>query len=131
VTSYRASPDLLVALLRDSVTAEGVGYILARARDQPLAESLGLDVLSALDPVGNLTTREKEVYELLCDGLSNADIARRLFISPATVKLHVHHIYDKLGIRSRTALALNAATRRIQAAPMASAAGSASSDVDG
>ena len=51
-------------------------------------------------------------------GFSNGEIARRLFISESTVKVHVHHVFDKLGIRSRTALVLGAAT---QAAPRASA----------
>jgi DNA-binding NarL/FixJ family response regulator len=128
VTSYRASPDLLAALLRDPATAEGAGYIVARASDQALAESMGVDLLAALDPIAALSAREKEVYDLLCDGLSNGDIARRLFISPATVKVHVRHVYDKLGIRSRTALALNAASRRNQAAPIAAARGSESSE---
>ena len=131
VTSYRASPDLLTALLRDSGTAEETGYVVARASDQALAASMGIDVLAALDPVTNLSVREREVYDLLCDGLPNGEIARRLFISPATVKVHVRHVYDKLGIRSRTALALNAASRRSHAAPTAAAGDSASSSADG
>ncbi len=131
VTSYRASPDLLGALLRDPVTAERTGYIVARAADHALIESIGMDALAALDPVSTLSTREKEVYDLLCDGLANAEIARRLFISQATVKIHVRHIYDKLGIRSRTALALNAATRRSHATPTAIVGESGTPDVDG
>jgi LuxR family transcriptional regulator, maltose regulon positive regulatory protein len=131
VTSYRANPDLLTALLRNPETAEETGYVVARASDQALAESLGLDVLAALDPVASLSVREREVYDLLCEGLPNGEIATRLFISPATVKVHVRHVYDKLGIRSRTALALNAASRRIHAAPTAAAGESASSKTDG
>jgi DNA-binding NarL/FixJ family response regulator len=131
VTAYRASPELLAALLRDPVTAESTGYVVARANDHALAESMGLDVLAAVDPTSALSPREKEVYDLLCDGLSNAEIARRLFISHATVKVHVRHIYDKLGIRSRTAVALNAAGRRTQAASTAAARDSASSEAEG
>ena len=131
VTSYRASPDLLAALLRDPVTAEGTGYIVARASDQPLADSIGLDVIAALDPVTNLSAREREVYDMLCEGLPNGEIAHRLFISPETVKVHVRHVYDKLGIRSRTALALNAASRRTQANSTAFTGDVTSSDVDG
>ena len=110
ITSYRASPDLLAALLRCAETAEATAYIVARANDDELAKSLGLDILSVHDPVSTLSPREREVYDLLCEGLSNVEIARRLFISPATVKVHVRHVYDKLGIRSRTAIAL---TRRV------------------
>jgi DNA-binding CsgD family transcriptional regulator len=131
VTAYRASPDLLAALLRDPVTAETSGYAVARAGDQHLAASLGIDLVSAADPIVSLSRREKEVYDLLCEGLANVDIARRLFISPATVKVHVRHVYDKLGIRSRTALALNAASRRNQAAPIAAALESSSSSTEG
>jgi DNA-binding NarL/FixJ family response regulator len=116
VTSYRASPDLLAALMRDPQTAERTGYILTRSADHDLASSLGIDALAAVDPVSTLSSREREVYELLCSGLTNAAIAKQLFISHATVKVHVHHVFDKLGIRSRTALALNAASRR-QATP--------------
>jgi DNA-binding NarL/FixJ family response regulator len=117
VTTYRASPDLLAALLRDSETTERAGYVVARAADQSLACAIGVDATSALDPVSTLSAREREVYDFLCEGLPNAEIARRLFISLETVKVHVRHVYDKLGIRSRTALALHAASRRTQAAP--------------
>jgi DNA-binding NarL/FixJ family response regulator len=119
VTSYRASPDLLVALFRDSDTAETAAYIVGRASDHELAASVGLDLADALDPVSTLSAREREVYDLLCGGLSNREIAARLFISVETVKAHARHVYDKLGIRSRTALALNAARRPYQAMPTA------------
>jgi DNA-binding NarL/FixJ family response regulator len=131
VTTYRASPDLLAALLRDPETVESTGYILARAEDHAVAESIGLDAIAALDPVSTLSPREREVYDLICEGLPNMEIARRLFISHATVKVHARHVYDKLGIRSRTALALHAASRRTQANPAAATDDPMSSDVDG
>jgi DNA-binding NarL/FixJ family response regulator len=130
VTSYRASPDLLAAFLRSTATAEATAYIVTRADDQELAESLGLDTLAVHNPVSTLSPREREVYDLLCQGLSNIEIGRRLFISQATAKVHVRHVYDKLGIRSRTALALNAASRS-HAAPAASTTPPTSSGVDG
>jgi LuxR family transcriptional regulator, maltose regulon positive regulatory protein len=49
-----------------------------------------------------LTPREAEVYELLRDGLSNRAIAQALFLSEATVKVHLRHIYEKLGVRTRS-----------------------------
>ena len=133
VTSYRASPELLATLLRDPTTAEKAGYIVERAADNDLAASIGIDATAAVDPVSTLSAREREVYTLLCEGMVNREIATRLYISPETVKVHVRHVYDKLGIRSRTALALQAASRRSHAAPAKSSAdeGSAPSAVDG
>jgi LuxR family maltose regulon positive regulatory protein len=48
-----------------------------------------------------LSEREVEVLRLVTAGLSNLEIASRLFISPGTAKTHVHHLYGKLGVRNR------------------------------
>jgi two-component system nitrate/nitrite response regulator NarL len=48
-----------------------------------------------------LSRRESEVHELLAQGLTNEEIARQLYISLSTTKVHVKHIYEKLGVRSR------------------------------
>jgi DNA-binding CsgD family transcriptional regulator len=53
--------------------------------------------------VKGLTERELEVLQLVAEGLTNRKIARRLFISPATVRTHLEHVFEKLGVRSRTA----------------------------
>ena len=45
---------------------------------------------------------EEEIARLLVRGLSNRQIARELFISEVTVKVHLRHIYDKIGVRKRT-----------------------------
>ena len=49
-----------------------------------------------------LTTREREILQLLADGMSNADVAAKLFISQETVKSHVRHILAKLEADTRT-----------------------------
>jgi DNA-binding CsgD family transcriptional regulator len=49
-----------------------------------------------------LTQREREILQLLADGMSNADVAGRLFISQETVKSHVRHILAKLEADTRT-----------------------------
>jgi len=50
------------------------------------------------------TPRQREVMLLAAQGLSNKQIARRLSIYEGTVKMHLHKIYDRLGVRNRTAL---------------------------
>ncbi len=49
-----------------------------------------------------LTTREAEVLRLIAAGRSNAEIAHELFVSEATVKTHVNHIFAKTGSRDRS-----------------------------
>ena len=64
-----------------------------------------VSLLSARKParlgVDELTGRERELAQLIIEGLSNKEIAARLNISVATVKSHVHHILDKLGVHRR------------------------------
>jgi predicted ATPase/class 3 adenylate cyclase/DNA-binding CsgD family transcriptional regulator len=58
---------------------------------------------------GSLTPTEREVVQLVSEGLANNDIAARLFISPRTVQTHLTHVYTKLGLTSRVQLAQEAA----------------------
>ena len=55
-----------------------------------------------------LSERELEVLGLVAQGLTNREIAERLFITVGTVKTHVHNIYGKLGVRGRTQAAARA-----------------------
>jgi DNA-binding NarL/FixJ family response regulator len=48
-----------------------------------------------------LTTRERGMLEFIAHGLSNSEIAARLYLTEATIKTHVTHIYRKLGLRDR------------------------------
>ena len=57
----------------------------------------------------SLTDRELEVLALMAEGLTNAEIARVLCLSPHTVKSHVVHIFNKLGVNDRTQAAVKAA----------------------
>jgi DNA-binding CsgD family transcriptional regulator len=66
--------------------------------------SLFSERLKRLMPEHFLTERELEIASNVCEGLRNADIAHRLFISEITVKKHVQNIFDKMGVGSRSAL---------------------------
>ena len=58
------------------------------------------------DPLAELTPREREVCRLVADGLSNAEVAERICIEPASVKRSVTRILAKLGLRDRVQLAV-------------------------
>jgi DNA-binding NarL/FixJ family response regulator len=77
------------ALLSPAVTRRVIGKF---ARSPQQAPPAGLD---------ELTEREREIFVLIADGLSNAEIGQRLFISDTTVKTHITHLFQKLGVRDR------------------------------
>jgi two-component system nitrate/nitrite response regulator NarL len=60
-----------------------------------------------------LTTRERQVLELVEQGLRNKDIGRELGIRPGTVKIHLKHIFEKTGVRGRYGLALTGLQQRV------------------
>ena len=104
VLAYRTYPALLEPLIGHELEAELL-QLLTRARDVRFAKNLGV---SAREPRTGLTKREEEVLQLLTQGLTNKEIARRLFISDVTVKVHLRHIFEKLGVRTRTEAVLRA-----------------------
>jgi DNA-binding CsgD family transcriptional regulator len=66
-----------------------------------LGRSAGLEMPRELRRDGGLSPREREVHDLLAQGRSNREIAKTLFISESTTKVHVRHIYEKLGVHTR------------------------------
>jgi LuxR family maltose regulon positive regulatory protein len=103
VIAYRGYPNILLSLSK--VTAIDVTPFLdlVHSLDTQLATRVGLRPPSrSLNDSNPLTRREREVFELMRQGLGNREIAKTLWISESTVKLHVHHVLQKLGARSRT-----------------------------
>ncbi|QKT06643.1 response regulator transcription factor [Gordonia sp. X0973] len=112
LTTYASDADIVRA-----VDAGATGYLLKDTAPDNLisgireaavgATVLGPPVAARLldrmaSPTQALTVRELDIVEQLTVGGSNREIARRLFISEATVKSHLVHIFDKLGVNSRT-----------------------------
>jgi LuxR family maltose regulon positive regulatory protein len=103
VCAYRSFPPLLAALGGVASLDTRPFTDLVVKLDSTLAAKVGLRGTirsgSSREP---LTRREREVLELIRQGLSNREIARTLWISESTVKVHVHHVLTKMGVRTRT-----------------------------
>jgi DNA-binding CsgD family transcriptional regulator len=63
------------------------------------------------EPFAELSHREQQVIALVCDGISNKEIAEKLGVTEGTVKIHLHSIYEQLGVRSRIELMIALANR--------------------
>jgi ATP/maltotriose-dependent transcriptional regulator MalT len=101
VCAVRTSPALLRQLVTSTIHEAELREVLLRSGDLELAKSVGL-ITRGVGPTGRLTPREREVMEHVTQGRRNADIARSLFITVATVKRHLDSTYRKLGVRNRT-----------------------------
>lgn len=122
LTTYESDADILRAietgasgyLLKDAPREELFGAIRVVAEGKsPLAPAVAARLMQRMrdNDEEALSTREIEVLELVARGTSNKEIARRLWVSETTVKTHMLHIFDKLGVTDRTA-AVTAALKR-------------------
>lgn len=121
--------DLIVS----AVEAGAIGYLLKDTEPSALRDAVreaarGETVLSA--PVASrlvqqlrqptaaaLTPREREILKLVAEGMTNAEIAANLHVGRATVKTHLLHVFEKLGVNDRTAAVVTALKRGIITPP--------------
>lgn len=95
----------------DAITRVARGdTILAPEIHQGLAAEVRL---RTSDDRPALTAREKEILALTAEGCSAPEIGRRLHLSPTTIKTHLQHLYDKLGVSDRAALVAAAMRRNL------------------
>ena len=112
VTNYDTDADILGAieagalgyLLKDAPPEELLAAVRSAAEgDSTLSPTVANRLMTRVrTPRTSLTPRELEVLKLVASGSSNRETGRTLLLSEATVKSHLVHIYDKLGVRSRT-----------------------------
>jgi DNA-binding NarL/FixJ family response regulator len=114
LTTFDSEADVLPAieagatgyLLKDAPPEELLRAVRASHRGEAvLAPSVVGQLMGQVRrPAGStLSDREREVLQLVADGASNREAATRLFISEASIKTHLQHVFDKLGVRDRAA----------------------------
>ncbi|HEY2354536.1 MAG TPA: LuxR C-terminal-related transcriptional regulator [Gaiellaceae bacterium] len=99
--AWRARFEVAVVLLENRRHRDSVLELLFRANDVAIAKRSGIPIPRTANRRLDLSPREQEVCELLAHGRTNQEIATMLFISLSTTKVHVKHILEKLGVRSR------------------------------
>jgi DNA-binding NarL/FixJ family response regulator len=120
-TTYDTDADVVRAvdagaigyLLKDSTPDEIFGAVRgAVAGRSVLSPTVASRLVQQMQrPQEALTARESELLSLLAEGMTNRELGKALFISEATVKTHLGHIYAKLGVETRSA-AVSVALRR-------------------
>ena len=108
--SKHASAKTLMQSLR--VIADGGNLLPGPSPDLVPAAGKEVNDVIVENVLAVLTDREREIMRLVSEGLPNKAIARRLSISEGTIKVHLHHIYQKLEINNRTVLAALAISQR-------------------
>ncbi|MCK1716831.1 response regulator transcription factor [Bradyrhizobium sp. 141] len=110
VLSKDSDVEMLVATLRKA--AQG------QAAASPRTGHVSEEPRAGEKPLTQLTDRERQIMRLVSEGLSNKEIGRRLNLADGTIKVHLHHIFQKLDISNRTVLAALAISRNeLHAAP--------------
>jgi DNA-binding NarL/FixJ family response regulator len=103
-----ASADEIVNAVRTATVGDSTlspriaGAVLRRVREQSVGQHRP-------EELEGLSARETEILRLVAQGRDNTEIAQELYLSPSTVKNHVSHILEKLGVESRVQAAVRAA----------------------
>lgn len=124
LTTFDSESDVLPAieagaigyLLKDALPDELMRAVRAAARGESvLAPSVTQQLMGQVrrPGPGTLTDREKEVLQLVANGCSSRQAATALFIGEASIKTHLQHIYDKLGVRDRASAVAEGYRRRL------------------
>lgn len=124
LTTYDSDHDVLPAieagatgyLLKDAPRDQLVRAVRAAYRGEPvLSPSVAGRLMGRVrrPPEDELSQRELEVLSLVAGGSGNREAAARLFVSEATIKTHLLHIYGKLGVRDRAAAVGEAYRRKL------------------
>jgi len=92
-------PEQLIAAIR--TVAAGDALLSPAVTRRVIEEFTQRPRREAPEGLDELTDRELEIFRLIAKGLSNAEIGQQLFISDTTVKTHVTHLFQKLGLRDR------------------------------
>jgi two-component system, NarL family, nitrate/nitrite response regulator NarL len=103
VVLKEAAPDVLVHCLRQ--VAAGRRLLPLANTESPRMQEFPTGNVTSENVLTVLTDRERQIMHLVSEGLSNKEVGRQLNISDGTIKVHLHHIYQKLAISNRTALA--------------------------
>jgi DNA-binding NarL/FixJ family response regulator len=101
VIACRVYPQLAKSAALDQTLANELTELLSRSHDVDIGRAAGLQMPRELRKSEGLSRREHEVYELMAQGRSNREIAKALFISESTTKVHVRHIFEKLKVHTR------------------------------
>jgi ATP/maltotriose-dependent transcriptional regulator MalT len=102
VCGVRASPALADALTGAKETRPAMEDLYQRTHDLALARRAGIRTRATSSPRDLLSPREFEVLGLIARGYRNRDISRALYIADSTTKVHMRHIFEKLGVRTRS-----------------------------
>jgi len=106
------APEVLVQSLRQ--IAEGQRLLPLPSSERAVSREQSAVAENALT---TLTERERQIMRLVSEGLSNKEIGRRLNIADGTIKVHLHHIFQKLEISNRTVLAALAISQNDRVPP--------------